>query len=180
MAAAPAQPGIMQQQADPLARLRDIHQPGMIETWPPAPGWWILAGLALVALIALVTWLFLHWRRNRYRREALKELAALEGHWQANGDDAAYLQALQKLLKRVALTAFPREQVASLTGEAWLQFLDNSTNSHDFSIGEAEALIDGNYRPDISIDVPALQIIAARWINDHQREFLLKNAGAAA
>ena len=62
----------MQQQADPLAQLRDIHQPGMIETWPPAPGWWILAGLALLALIALVTWLFLHWRRNRYRRVLLR------------------------------------------------------------------------------------------------------------
>ena len=180
MATAPAQPGIMQQQADPLAQLRDIHLPGMIETWPPAPGWWILAGLALLAVIAIITWLFLRWRRNRYRREALRELSTLAARWQSDGDDAAYLRSLQELLKRVALTAFPREQVASLTGEAWLQFLDSSTNSHDFSIGETEVLIDGNYRPDVSIDVPALQVIAARWITDHQQEFLLERVEATA
>ena len=73
MAAAPAQqqPGVMQQAMDPLAQLRDIHQPGMIETWPPAPGWWLLAALAVAALTALIVRAFRHWRANRYRREAI-------------------------------------------------------------------------------------------------------------
>ena len=180
MAAAPGQPGLMQQQMDPLAQLRDIHQPGMIETWPPAPGWWILALLALLGLIVLAAWLFLKWRANRYRREALRELDDIERRWQQDHDDHAYLQHLQILLKRVALTTFPREEVASLTGEAWLQFLDRSTNTHDFSIGETEILIDGNYRADVTFDVQTVHKFASQWIKSHHQRFLVENSGVTA
>lgn len=176
MAAAPpvtgAPPGMMQQAADPLAQLRDIHTPGMIETWPPAPGWWILAALGALLVIAGLTWLFRYWRANRYRREAMSELAQLFEHWQKSEDDLAYLESLQRLLKRAALTSFPREDVAGLTGEAWVQFLDRTTGSHDFSIGEAEALIDGTYRPDISVDIESLNLVAKGWIRKHHPRHL--------
>lgn len=174
MAAAPSnpmQPGMMQA-ADPLAQLRDIHAPEMISAWPPAPGWWLLGILVTLLVIAGLTWLFRRWRENRYRREALRELQALRAQWQEHGDDHQYLLGLQQLLKRVALTRFPREEVASLTGEAWLQFLDRSTGSHEFSMGEAEVLIDGNYRHDIQIDVDALQTVANLWIRKHSERHL--------
>jgi hypothetical protein len=166
------QPGMMQQQTDPLAELRDIHQPGMIETWPPAFGWWVLAGLAVLGFLVLCFWLYRRWRANRYRREAIRELQSLHASWQRDNDDHAYLVRLQELLKRVALTSFPREEVASRTGEAWVRFLDRSTGSHDFSIGESEVLIDGNYRSDVTIDVPALEVIARQWIRKHHIKHL--------
>ncbi|MDD9890866.1 MAG: DUF4381 domain-containing protein, partial [Gammaproteobacteria bacterium] len=31
-----------------LAQLADIHLPGEISYWPPAPGWWVLAALLLL------------------------------------------------------------------------------------------------------------------------------------
>jgi hypothetical protein len=158
---------MMQQATDPLAQLRDIHTPGIIETWPPAPGWWMLATLGTLMVIAGLTWLYRYWRANRYRREAMSELDRLLANWHKNEDVLAYLQALQKLLKRAALTSFPREEVASLTGEAWVQFLDRTTGSHNFSIGEAEVLIDGTYRPDISVDIETLHRIAKSWIQKH-------------
>ncbi len=176
MAAAPpvngAPPGMMQQAADPLAQLRDIHTPGMIEAWPPAPGWWMLAALGALLIIAGLVWLFRYWRANRYRREAMSELAQLFESWHKNDDDLAYLESLQKLLKRVALTSFPREEVAGLTGEAWVHFLDRTTGSHDFSMGEAEALIDGTYRTDISVDIESLHLVAKGWIQKHHPRHL--------
>lgn len=172
MAAAPQQPGIMQQQTDPLAELRDIHVPGLIETWPPAPGWLLIAVLGVLALLAFCVWLYRRWRANRYRREAIRELKHLHANWLNDNDDRAYLLAVQGLLKRVALTGFPREDVASLTGEAWVRFLDQSTGSHDFSIGESEVLIDGNYRQDTDINVPALDLVARQWINKHHPNHL--------
>jgi hypothetical protein len=179
MASTQQQPAIMQP-ADPLAELRDIHQPGMIETWPPAPGWWLLVLIALLAVIAGCAWLVRRWRANRYRREARAELHKLLNDWQAHQDDQAYLTALQQLLKRTALTSFPREAVASLTGEAWLQFLDQSTGTHDFSMGVSETLIDGNYRADIEVDVPALQSAALSWINRHSPKLLQQQRMLAA
>ncbi len=167
-----APPSMMQQATDPLAQLRDIHTPGMIETGLPAPGWWVLAALAVLLLYVGLTWLFRFWRNNRYRREAMSELTQLFEDWQKSEDDLAYLEALQKLLKRAALTSFPREDVAGLTGEAWVQFLDRTTDSHDFSIGEAEALIDGTYRPDISVDIESLHLVAKGWIRKHHPRHL--------
>ena len=38
---------------NPLQNLKDIHLPGAVSAWPPAPGWWILTFL----LLALVTWI---------------------------------------------------------------------------------------------------------------------------
>ncbi len=163
---------MMQQQMDPLAELRDIHMPGPIETWPPAPGWWILAAIAIGIVLYVIYLLIRNWRANRYRREALSEMHDLFASWQANGDDLAYIEALQNLLKRVALSSFPREDVACLTGEAWVQFLDRSTGSHDFSMGEAEVLIDGNYRPDVSVDVHALHATSVQWIKRHHTKHL--------
>ena len=163
---------MMQQATDPLAQLRDIHAPGMIEAWPPAPGWWILAALGALLVITGLTWLFRYWRANRYRREAGRELAQLLENWHQDEDDLAYLKALQTLLKRAALTSFPRDEVAGLTGEAWVQFLDRTTGSHDFSIGEAEVLIDGTYRPDVSVDIESLHLVAKSWIQKHHRRHL--------
>ena len=168
------QPEIMQQTIDPLAQLRDIHQPAMIGDWPPAPGWWLLAAMVLSALALLIVKTFLHWRANRYRREAIKELKMLFKDWQLNKDDIAYVTGLQQLLKRVALTSFPRTSVASLTGEAWVQFLDRSSRRHDFSIGEMELLSDGSYRSKINIDVRKMQLFAQQWVRKHDSRFLLR------
>lgn len=170
MAAAP--PGMMQQTADPLAELRDIQLPPGIETWPPAPGWWLVAAVMLGLLGAALWALFQYWRRNRYRREARTQLRDIYAQWEQTRDDHAYLQAVQTLLKRVALTRFPRSNVASLTGEAWVLFLDQSSGSHDFSMSQSEALIDGNYRQDAQIDPAALQQSALQWINLHDPKHL--------
>jgi ABC-type nickel/cobalt efflux system permease component RcnA len=169
----PANPAMMQQASDPLAALRDIYQPALIELWPPAPGWWILAAVGMILLITACFWLWHRWSDNRYRREALQELEGYFEAWKREEDDHVFLFEIQQLLKRVALTRFDRQKVASLTGEAWLLFLDQSSNSHAFSIGPAEALIDGNYRLDINIDVTALENCARQWIKRHDAKHLI-------
>ena len=162
----------MQQSAEPLAQLRDIHTPAIIEVWPPALGWWMIATFCFLLIAAALILLIRVWRANRYRREALSELNKFLVIWNKNNDDYAYLRSLQSLLKRTALTTFPRKDVAGLTGEAWVHFLDQATNRNDFSIGEGEALIDGVYRADFSVDVNSLNVVAKMWIRKHSPKHL--------
>lgn len=110
--------------ADPLSQLRDIHLPDPVSPWPPGPGWWVLAALLLMALVAAVIWCWRHYRRNAWRRSAQAALAQAHNDWQQSGDHDSYLQAVNAILKRAALARFPREDVAALSCERWEAFLD--------------------------------------------------------
>lgn len=103
---------------DVADRIRDIHLPPEPALWPPAPGWW-----ALLALVGLTALLGLWWlrRRDRIKRAALSELAALEARWRHDGDASALAMGLSTLLRRVALVQ--DRTVAGLTGPAWLAWL---------------------------------------------------------
>ena len=101
-----------------LAQLAPDHAPAPPHAWPPAPGWWVVAVLTLVAIALLLRWL--RDPRRRVRRMALKELQRIRA---SDADGAAVARAIQNLLRRYALTVFERRAVAGLTGEAWLQFL---------------------------------------------------------
>jgi|TARA_B100002003_G_scaffold251138_1_gene293260 hypothetical protein len=165
----PNAPGIMPSaQADPLASLRDIHLPLTIDTWPPAPGWWILAFLGMAAILTTLYWLWRRWRANAYRREGVKQLDAILSAYESHGDISRYLSEYQILLKRVALTRYDRNIVASLSGEAWADFLDKSSDSMEFTMGEGQALIDSNYRLEPAADIDRLSELGRFWIRKHR------------
>jgi len=164
-------------QSDPLADLRDIHMPLPVDSWPLAYGWWILAALLIGCLAYAIFRIWSRWRRNRYRREALVELEAIHHQFVETKDTLAYLQSFQELLKRVALTYYSREQVASLTGESWVDFLDRTCDSHEFSMGNGQTLIDANYQSDPSADIVQLHELGRSWIKHHHD---LPDGGQAA
>lgn len=121
--------------AGSLQNLNDIILPAAVPWWPPAPGWYVLASVlgVLLAFLAIRWWNTRS--QNRYRREALKELALMR---QGNSGDS--LQQLPDLIKRAALAAWPRGQVASLTGTAWHRFLDESAGGDAFAAGAGATL----------------------------------------
>jgi hypothetical protein len=152
---------------DPLAELRDIHLPPAIESWPPAVGWWLLAALSLAAIFFALKFLLGLWKKNAYRREAKKYLDQLFSA--SEHDQQAFLLNYNSLLKRVALTAYPRDQVAHLTGEAWVAFLDLTGETHEFTMGPGQILVDGQYAPVSSVDVERLFTLGQQWIKNHRK-----------
>jgi hypothetical protein len=75
---------------------------------------------------------------------------------------------LSILLRRVAVSRFPREEAAALNGEKWLAFLDNSIGeSALFPSDAGRLLITIPYRPQMAIDAGALNdlfSLAERWL----------------
>jgi hypothetical protein len=133
-----------------LSNLRDIVVPPAVSWWPPAPGWWVVGAVCLVATGLAIAVAARHRRRNAYRREALREL------------ESADARDISAILKRAALAAFPRGQVASLSGPAWLTFLDR-TGGTRFA---TTALASMTYGSAGDRDVIAAE--ARRWIARHR------------
>jgi hypothetical protein len=118
-----------------LQNLNDIVVPGPVGWWPLAPGWYVLATLALIAVLFLAVRQWRRWQQNRYRRQAMMELSLIRRS--ASGES---LRQLPALLKRTALSAWSRENVASLNGRAWHRFLDDSAGMNRFCSGAGNIL----------------------------------------
>ena len=149
---------------DPLSKLNPLREPDLVSWWPPAPGWWLLLA---VVLLALALCLYLGWRyyrRNAYRRRALKQLQEIRQRYRQDTPGGA--MAINALLKAVALHAYPRREVAASSGAQWLAFLNNALQSSQ-QLGPD--YIDAIYRKDSQPpDLDAICASAASWIRRHK------------
>lgn len=156
----------MMQTPDPLAGLKDIHLPEPISWWPPAPGWWFLT---IIVMLAVGFGSFFLWQRikkNRYRKEGLKKLdnIFLKVH---EMEKKVFLQEISKIMRRVAIQSYGREKVSSLTGGKWLKFLDETGATSQFSEGEGIAFGTALYQADCKIDEGKIYTLARKWIKGH-------------
>jgi hypothetical protein len=94
--------------------LHGFYQPAPPAWTPQTIGWYVVFAVAGLVVVWAAVHAVRQWIANRYRRAALDEL------------EVTLPDGLSALLKRTALAAWPREMVASLTGPAWLEFLDRT------------------------------------------------------
>ncbi|WP_439133440.1 DUF4381 domain-containing protein [Pseudomaricurvus sp.] len=160
-----------------LDQLHDIITAAPAPWWPPAPGWLWLLAIVTILLIGGCIWGIIHYQQNRYRREALAELAQLESNaahsqYQHSQHQHTTLCGMSTLLKRTAVTAFPRPEVATLTGPAWFAFLDSTGNTR-FSEGLGNKLESVIYQitdqPLQASEITALIAEIRIWIRQHQQ-----------
>ncbi|MFT6771134.1 MAG: hypothetical protein ACJARU_001339, partial [Congregibacter sp.] len=96
--------------------------PEQVSLRPATPGWWILLGLLGCSVIYVIWKRWQQHLRNRYRRDAQTALDKLETDYQ--GGDRECLRELAPLLRATALHATgQREELASVSGQAWQQAL---------------------------------------------------------
>lgn len=150
--------------ATSLDRLHDLIPPPAVPWWPPAPAWYWVLGCCAVALVVVIARAIRHRRRDAYRREALALLAS-----------SPAVEGLPELIKRTALSAYPRERVAALTGDEWLAFLDRTAHTTDFRSGPGRQLSRLAYQPHFATtlsDNERAGLIAAvrNWIVRHSVE----------
>ena len=132
----------MNQPQNPLDQLRDIHLPETLDSWQVAPGWWILIAL----LTGLLIYTIFRWSKRRQSfallSPALTELETIR-QLPARGESVAQLSAL---IKRICLLHFPKAQVASLSGNSWITFLNNQFQEELFNEQMTDCFTESAYR----------------------------------
>jgi hypothetical protein len=147
-----------------LNLMHELVMPEPVAWLPQTPGWWIVLGW-LIAVLFLLAWQFARRRRrNRYRRDALAELRSIAAQPELGPEESA--QHVAALLKRTALAAYSREDVAALYGRDWAQFLKDSSGNDRQVTAAADMLAAAAYRPDA--DGADLARPARRWIRLHR------------
>jgi hypothetical protein len=155
-----------------LENLYDIVMPLPVPWWPPAPGWYVVGGVGLV-LAVWASWRgWKRWQVAAYRRAALAELQRLKDRAADSAQRESALRELPELVKRTALAAFPRQQVASLSGASWLAFLDRTGHTDAFTQGQGKLLSALGYDPHAASRLDAqdskeLFGVVQRWIRGH-------------
>lgn len=142
--------------------LRDIHLPADPPWWPPAPGWWLLVALLVVASVWLWRVFRRRQRKQRWHVSVQSELARI-AEANAKQPDAAKLSAeLSALLRRASLLIAPH--AAALNGDVWLRFLDAQIEGDAFSNGPGRALLEAPFQRDPKVDADALIALTSTWL----------------
>lgn len=142
--------------------LRDLHLPDAISWWPWAPGWWVVIALALIGLGFLLRAGLRSRARGAARRYALHQLSEIEQQYDQHRNLVAFGASLSELLRRTMLAYTPRENVAGLTGEDWLRWLDRDLAQPVFVEGPGRQLLDLPYRnPDSDLSLTDKQKLLA-------------------
>ncbi len=141
---------------DLIDLLEEAPAPPPIPLTPQTWGW-VVVGVVAAGLFALALWWVIRrYRARAYRRAALRALAQNEG-------DPANAATV---LRRAALKAFPRDEVASLSGQDWLTFLDRTFPGSGFAKGPGQIFAIAPYHA-CSADPDGIEL-ARDWIKHHR------------
>lgn len=147
-----------------LDQLKDIHVPAPTGGWAPGLNmlWLSIAGVLLT--LVLIFFARRYYLRTRTRRYALHELTLMQERYSEHGQQQRLLNELNMLLRRMAMINFEREKISPLTGRHWLEFLDRSGRTNDFSKGEGQVLTQAYAPAPDAFDENALIEVVRQWI----------------
>jgi len=144
-------------------QLRDIHLPDAINWWPPALGWWIVA-LFIPLCCWFIVWLYKRITRKTAVKTAKKLIIALKQN--SDLSQMEKLSQLSELIRRVAISQSPRTETASLTGQAWLKYLDSTIKGTPFTQGVGQVLATAHYQKSTTtdLDISAITQLCETWL----------------
>jgi hypothetical protein len=149
-----------------LLPLRDLQLPPAPASWPPPAVIWL--AVAALAIVLVLAWGWFRRPAGRATRAALAELDTVVALQREAPADPRWLAELSILLRREALGRYPRETVAGLQGEAWLEFLV-CHGAHEALRGEpGRWLLHGPYQRQAAVPPEHVEVLleaARHWLS---------------
>jgi Domain of unknown function (DUF4381) len=152
------------------AILRDIHDLDAIPWWPLAPGWWVLAGVVGLLLLAVILryWLRYSGLMPGWRGDARRHLRSLQRDL-GKVEPREIAGRLSTLLRRIAMARCGRHQAAGLSGDRWLDWLEQNDSGGFRWTEHGRLLLAAPYMPPQSDvarkDVARLVAAARKWVD---------------
>lgn len=154
-------------EVDALAQLKDIHLPATVGWWPLAPGWYVVLILFFLLLGFITFVCYRRYLNARAKKQALALLQSYVHQYEKDRNTQLASTRISELLRRVALVYFPREQVASIHGQEWINFLNKTSKGVDFEAVKT-MLLDSPFKPNEQINLNPLITQATLWIKQRR------------
>jgi Domain of unknown function (DUF4381) len=154
------------------AELRDIHLPGPVSWWPPAPGWY---GVALLFIFLIITgWWLIHKRRNpSLKKLATRELQQIEQTYAQHQNTQQLCSDISILLRRIAMSYDSRNKQAGVTGKEWLNHLNTLCGQPLFDEQLSDFLLLAPYQKHTNAPADKLIAVTQQWISRLPSHFFL-------
>lgn len=155
-----------------LDQLKGLQLPEPIKDWPIALGWWLLLVITLLSVYSLYQLIRAYYKKNAYRKVALKQLQNIFKDYAANPDTRQMLSAVNSLLKRVAIQQYPQHQCAPLHGDKWQAFLALAVTQYKNIDSDAFGLFAMLYHKQVNIDDQQCAVLyktSRQWLQKHHR-----------
>ncbi|MFL9483694.1 DUF4381 domain-containing protein [Chitinophagaceae bacterium LWZ2-11] len=136
-----------------------------------APGWYVLAGLVIIAILLTCLFWYGHYKRNLYRKNALIWLQDKEQTLKENKVYDKLIYESNILMKRIAVKKYGRANVAGLRGVEWIDFLNKVWKEKSFSGDDLQIINRFIYSfTDTITDEQAEAFVekTKRWIRKHK------------
>lgn len=146
-----------------LLQLRGLQSPPEPGWWPLASGWWILFGLIALPILAYA---YFRWQKSKQRlyQQVNSELQRLSNLYLEIGDSQLLLLSLSSWLKQVCIIAFPDKPVAAMTGQVWIEFLDQTLPGNNFTQGVGKVFAGEIYNKQQKVDSNAVLSLCNDWL----------------
>ncbi|WP_394246276.1 DUF4381 domain-containing protein [Vibrio profundi] len=109
----------------PVLDLSPSLLPDAPSWWPIQWGWWSLLGLVL-AMMLIIAFYLRHRKKKMASKKAALKLFTLP-------TQSLTPSGALEVLRQAALSYYPRERVAQLTGSEWYEFLDSQVTKPIFA-----------------------------------------------
>ncbi|SNR64807.1 protein of unknown function [Lutibacter agarilyticus] len=153
------------QQEKVINNIGPILEPDPVLFTFETKGWLVLGILVFISILIIALKYYKSYKKNLYRRNALKKLKAIQSE---NSKNHLKINQLNILLKQVAITTFGREKVANMYGEDWLLFLESTsknTKFSNYSVVFSNAIYENE---DVTeVDFKTIIQLTKNWIQSH-------------